>query len=91
MLYFGTHAIADAEDPLRSKLVLAKDFEGEDGYLHAYELLGLPIEADLAVLNACESGLGNIQKGEGMISLSYSLQFAGCPSTVMSLWKVDEK
>ncbi|MEZ4951477.1 MAG: CHAT domain-containing protein, partial [Saprospiraceae bacterium] len=91
VLYFGTHAIADAEDPLRSKLVLAKDFEGEDGYLHAYELFGLPIEADLAVLNACESGLGNIQKGEGMISLSYSLQFAGCPSTVMSLWKVDEK
>jgi CHAT domain-containing protein/Tfp pilus assembly protein PilF len=91
VIYFGTHAIANADDPLRSRLVLAKDMEGEDGYLHAYELFGLPVEADLAVLNACESGLGNIQKGEGMISLSYSLQFAGCPSTVMSLWKVDEK
>lgn len=93
ILYFGTHAIANAEDPLRSKLVLAKEIgaQKEDGYLHAYEFFGLPLDAELAVLNACESGLGNLQAGEGMISLAYSLHYAGCPSTVMSLWKVDEK
>lgn len=93
VLYFGTHAIANASDPLRSKLVLAKEIgpQTEDGYLHAYELYGLDLQAELAVLNACESGLGNLQKGEGMISLAYSLHYAGCLSTVMSLWKVDEK
>ncbi len=93
VLYFGTHAIADPADPLRSRLVLAKEVgaQTEDGYLHAYELYGLPLEAELAVLNACESGLGNLQKGEGMISLAYSIHYAGCPSTVLSLWKVDEK
>ena len=93
VLYFGTHAIVDTDDPLRSKLVLSKEIgpQTEDGYLHAYELFGLPLEAELAVLNACESGLGNVQKGEGMISLAYSIHFAGCPSAVMSLWKVDEK
>ncbi len=93
VLYFGTHAIANADDPLRSRLVLAKDVGAhqEDGYLHAYELYGLPLKAELAVLNACESGLGELQEGEGMISLAYSIHYAGCPSTVMSLWKVDEK
>ncbi len=93
VLYFGTHAITNAKDPLRSKLVLAKEIgeQNEDGYLHAYELYGLSLNADLAVLNACESGIGNLQEGEGMISLAYSLNFAGCPSTIMSLWKVDEK
>uniref|UniRef100_UPI000476C5ED CHAT domain-containing protein n=1 Tax=Flexithrix dorotheae TaxID=70993 RepID=UPI000476C5ED len=93
VLYFGTHAITNAVDPLRSKLVLAKEVgrQNEDGYLHAYELFGLQLNAELAVLNACESGLGGIKKGEGMISLAYSMQYAGCPSTVMSLWKVDEK
>lgn len=93
VLYFGTHAIANASDPLRSKLVLAKEVgpQVEDGYLHAYELYGLDLQAELAVLNACESGVGNLQKGEGMISLAYSLHYAGCLSTVMSLWKVDEK
>ena len=93
ILYFGTHAITNAVDPLRSKLVLAKEIgdQKEDGYLHAYELFGLQLNAELAVLNACESGLGSIKKGEGMISLAYSMQYAGCPSTVMSLWKIDEK
>lgn len=93
ILYFGTHAIAEPSDPLRSKLILAKEIgaQKEDGYLHAYEIYGLPLQAELAVLNACESGLGNLQKGEGMISLAYSIHYAGCPSTVMSLWKVDEK
>jgi CHAT domain-containing protein len=93
VLLFGTHAIADSEDPLRSKLVLAKEIgeQKEDGYLHAYELYSIPLEAELAVLNACESGIGSLQAGEGMISLAYSIHYAGCPSTVMSLWKVDEK
>lgn len=93
VLYFSTHAMANAADPLRSKLVLAKELgpQVEDGYLHAYELFGLKLNADLAILNACESGIGNLQAGEGMISLAYSLQFAGCRSAALSLWKVDEK
>lgn len=93
VLYFSTHAIANALDPLRSKLILAKELgpQIEDGYLHAYELFGLQLNADLAILSACESGIGTLQAGEGMISLAYSLQFAGCQSTALSLWKVDEK
>ena len=93
IIYFGTHAISNPQDPMRSKLVLAKEVgpQSEDGYLHAYEIYGLSLNADLAVLSACESGIGQLKEGEGMISLAYSLNFAGCPSTVMSLWKVDEK
>ncbi len=93
ILYFGTHAIANAQDPLHSKLLLAKEIgpQNEDGYLHAYELYEIDLNAELAVLNACESGLGKLQEGEGMISLAYGMKYAGCPSTVMSLWKVDEK
>lgn len=94
ILFFGTHAQANSEDPMRSRLLLAKkpdSTDTEDGYLHAHELYGIPLQADLAILNACESGLGALQEGEGMISLAYSMQYAGCPSTVMSLWKIDER
>ncbi|MCB0663825.1 MAG: CHAT domain-containing protein, partial [Saprospiraceae bacterium] len=93
VLFFGTHAISNEDDPIRSRLLLAKkpNDKEEDGLLHAYEIFRIPLTANLAVLTACESGLGEIQKGEGMISLAYSLHFAGCPSTVMSLWSVDEK
>jgi len=93
IIYFGTHAIANELDPLRSKLVLAKekDDDGHDGYLHAYEIYGLDLNADLTILSACESGIGQLEDGEGMISLAHSIHYAGCPSTVLSLWKVDER
>jgi len=93
IIYFGTHAITNEHEPLRSKLVLTKELgdQKEDGYLHAYEIYGLELAADLTVLSACESGIGQIEEGEGMISLAHSIHYAGCPSTVLSLWKVDEK
>jgi len=91
-IFMGTHAIADADDPLRSRLLLAQSDDPQtDGYLHAYELFGIPMRANLAILNACESGLGQLRDGEGMISLAYAFQSSGCPSTLMSLWKVDER
>ena len=93
LIYIGTHAVADARDPLRSRLVLAKGppADSTDGYIHAYEWYGLPLQADLTILNACESGIGALRDGEGMISLAHSIHYAGCPSTALSLWKVDEK
>jgi CHAT domain-containing protein len=93
IIHFATHAVADEDDPLRSKLVLSKDADRSenDGYLHTYEIYNLNLQTELAVLSACESGIGNLQKGEGMISLAYSMNYAGCPSVIMSLWKIDEK
>lgn len=93
LIHFATHAVSDENDPLRSKLILAKDIgeQVNDGYLHAYELYSLSLQTELAILSACESGIGNLQTGEGMLSLAYSLNYSGCPSVIMSLWKIDEK
>lgn len=92
IIHFATHAIADHSDPLRSKFILAKgNDESEDGYLHAYEIYNLSLNSELAILAACESGTGRQQAGEGMISLAYSMNYAGCPSVIMSLWKIDER
>lgn len=93
ILNFATHALANPLDPLRSKILLAKDpfDDGDDGYLHTFEIYGLDLNADLTVLGACESGIGDIRDGEGMISLAYGIKYAGSPNTVMTLWKIDEK
>lgn len=93
ILNFATHAYANPMDPLRSKILLAKDpyGDGDDGYLHTFEIYGLNLNADLTVLGACESGIGDIRDGEGMVSLAYGIKYAGSPNTVMTLWKVDEK
>ncbi len=48
------------------------------------------MNADLAVLSACQTGLGKLIRGEGMIGLSRSFMYAGTPSVVVSLWSVSD-
>jgi len=45
----------------------------------------------MAVLSACNSGTGEMKKGEGMMSLARGFIYAGCPSIVMTLWQVTDK
>ncbi|HEY0975861.1 MAG TPA: CHAT domain-containing tetratricopeptide repeat protein [Flavobacteriales bacterium] len=93
ILHLGTHAEMNPAAPMYSRLVLGKNEEatGADGYLHAYEIYELDLQAQLAVLTACETGTGKEDDGEGVRSLGYGFAYAGCPSLVMSLWKIDEK
>jgi CHAT domain-containing protein len=62
----------------------------EDGFLHAYELYDTRLNAELAVLSACNTGSGRVVKGEGVLSLSRAFKYAGCPNIAMSLWKADD-
>jgi CHAT domain-containing protein len=96
ILHLGTHAEINNASPALSRFFLAKpaiddSSSQEDGYLHAYEIYGMNLRANLAVLNACETGTGQWREGEGVISLAHSFMYAGCPSVLMTLWKVDEK
>lgn len=90
IIHFGTHGILDDESPMFSKLVLVKD-SLEDGYLHTYEIYNKNIDAQLAILAACSSGLGEISTGNSIKSLAQSFTRAGVPSVLMTLNNVDEK
>lgn len=90
ILHIGTHGILNDQSPLFSKLIFAKD-SLEDGYLHAYEIYGKNLNANLAVLSACSSGKEKTYASEGIVSLSHAFTHAGCPSILMTKWDVDEK
>lgn len=61
-----------------------------DEALLAFELYNLPLQARLAVLSACETGVGELKRGEGVMSLARAFMYAGCPSVITSLWSVDD-
>ena len=61
----------------------------DDGILYAYEIYNMSLGAELAVLSACHTGAGQLQRGEGVMSLARAFSNAGCGSVVMSLWEAD--
>jgi len=91
ILHFATHAILDDRNPLYSHIVLSRtdNDTNDDGLLEAWELMKLDLNAELAVLSACETARGRIAAGEGIIGMSWALFVAGSPAAVVSQWKVD--
>lgn len=64
----------------------------EDGILTAEEIAGLDLTGvEWAVLSACDTGVGEIQAGEGVFGLRRAMQLAGVHTLVMSLWPVDDE
>ena len=93
VLHLATHGILNSSSPLYSHLVLAHPASetGEDGLLEAWEIMQSNLSADLVVLSACETALGRIGAGEGMIGLSWAFFAAGARATVVSQWKVESE
>ncbi|MBI2986052.1 MAG: CHAT domain-containing protein [Deltaproteobacteria bacterium] len=89
ILHFATHAELKEEDPLSSAVLLAKE-DKEDGRLEVKEIFGMDLKANLVVLSACETGLGKLSTGDEIVGLTRAFIYAGTPSVVASLWKVED-
>ncbi len=88
-VHLATHGVVDEDNPSLSRIFL-KSNDSEDGNLFTGEIYNLNFNAELVTLSACETGLGKLSKGEGVIGLSRALLYAGANNIVVSLWSVSD-
>ena len=89
ILHIAGHAFLNNDDAELSYIALS-DSE-EDNQLFISELYALKSNANLAVLSACNTGVGGYKSGQGIISLSEAFMYSGIPSTVSSLWSAPDQ
>jgi CHAT domain-containing protein len=95
IIHIAAHAFVDDRHPKFSGIVMSPTAgQGpaleQDGLVQAFEVLEHDLPSDLAVLSACETGLGPLLRGEGLLGLSRAFRLAGVRNLVVSLWKVDD-
>jgi CHAT domain-containing protein len=89
-LHFATHGIVDESSPELSRIFL-KESATDDGNLFSGEIYNLTLNADMVALSACQTGLGKVSKGEGVIGLSRALVYAGAKNIMVSYWSVSDE
>ena len=91
-VHFATHGIINEKQPDFSGLVMTQNENpDQDGFLEAAEIFNLKLNADLVTLSACESGLGRMIRGEGLVGLTRAFMYAGTPTVLVSLWSVYDR
>ena len=89
-LHFATHGVVDEATPELSRIFLRSGSQ-EDGALYAGEIYNLQLDAKLVTLSACQTGMGKIFKGEGVVGLSRALVYAGAANIIVSFWNVADE
>lgn len=92
LLHFSTHAMVDAENPDRSRILLAADSSNGADYVFLDEVYSLDLKnVDLVTVSACDTARGKMVRGEGIQAFSQAFLAAGSSATVTSLWKVADE
>jgi CHAT domain-containing protein len=94
IVHLATHGIINSDYPELSGVVLSlidENGKPQDGFLRLHDIYNLRLDANLVVLSACETALGKEIKGEGIVGLTRGFMYAGAPTVVASLWKVDDR
>ena len=93
VIHMATHGLLEADSVFTrnylSSMALAADAKS-DGFLTVREVMAMELDAELAVLSACDSGRGKIT-GDGVVGLSRAYLSAGVPNVVVSLWPVSDQ
>ncbi len=91
-VHIASHGFVNQQEPEFSGIFLFMDstHKEEDNILFTGEVYNISLNAELVTLSACETGLGKISSGEGIIGLTRALIYAGAKNVTVSLWKVSD-
>jgi CHAT domain-containing protein len=90
-IHLATHGFILDQQKVSGVAFHPSEQEQDDGLLLTREVYNLHLPARLVVLSACETGLGQYVKGEGVIGLTRAFLYAGAHAMIVSLWKVEDK
>jgi CHAT domain-containing protein len=93
-LHLATHTIINNSNPNQSLISFypSPNLPQSETNLYVQEIYNLNLNnTHLVILSACETGTGQLAKGEGLLSLARAFTYAGCPNIIASLWKADDK
>ncbi|MCK9617332.1 MAG: tetratricopeptide repeat protein [Lentimicrobiaceae bacterium] len=91
ILHLAMHTQINDENPIYSRLIFSPSPDSlNEGLLYAYELFNMKLNAQLAMLSACNTGSGKLSKGEGIMSMARGFIYAGVPSIILTLWSVND-
>ena len=88
LIHLATHGIFDSEDPMKSAIILSDGTKAS--YLTAAHIFENPISADLIVLSACDTGVGQAISGDDFLGLARSLYIGGASTVLNSLWPISD-
>ena len=92
IIHLATHAMTDLDNPSASFIAFypAAGVRSED-FLYLDEIYSLNMDScQMIVISACETGRGELVHNEGVMSFARAFLYAGCPSTINTLWKADD-
>ena len=89
ILHFATHAILNDMSPEYSYLAFEPSKDNTN-LLYVSDLYNLDLNTNLVTLSTCESGIGDLKRGEGFISLARGFYFSGASSIASTLWKIND-
>lgn len=91
IIHLATHAKADDRSGDYSYLAFSPQKDTiQNELVYVRDLYNLRLNADLVVLSACETGIGKLQRGEGVISLARAFAYSGAKAIVTSIWSVND-
>lgn len=92
IIHLSMHTLMNDKDPMHSTLIFSQLNDTiDDGYLKTFEIYGIPLKAKMVVLSSCNTGIGLMSSGEGILSLARGFIYSGSKSVVMSLWEIEDK